>query len=59
MYGNITRHDDKIIKRANENGEVHYAADRPLYSSDEMKMLKNLGCLHPDEEHRVQRIKDI
>ncbi len=31
---NITDIDDKIIKRAAENGETHPRADRPLYRRD-------------------------
>ena len=49
---NITDIDDKIIKRANENGEsITALADRFIQAMNEDA--ENLGCLHPDEAPRA------
>jgi len=49
---NITDIDDKIIKRANENGEsITALTDRFIQAMNEDA--ENLGCLHPDEAPRA------
>ena len=49
---NITDIDDKIIKRANENGEsITQLTDRFIQAMNEDA--ENLGCLHPDEAPRA------
>lgn len=49
---NITDIDDKIIKRANENGEsITALTDRFIKAMNEDA--ENLGCLHPDEAPRA------
>ena len=49
---NITDIDDKIIKRANENGEsITALTDRFIQAMNEDA--KNLGCLAPDEAPRA------
>ncbi|WP_353140735.1 cysteine--tRNA ligase [Acinetobacter pragensis] len=49
---NITDIDDKIIKRANENGEsIAALTDRFIHAMNEDA--ENLGCLHPDEAPRA------
>jgi len=49
---NITDIDDKIIKRANENGEsITALTDRFIHAMNEDA--ENLGCLHPDEAPRA------
>ncbi|TCB68571.1 cysteine--tRNA ligase [Acinetobacter sp. ANC 4178] len=54
---NITDIDDKIIKRANENGETITAlTDRFIQAMNEDA--ENLGCLHPDEAPRATEYID-
>jgi cysteinyl-tRNA synthetase len=49
---NITDIDDKIIQRANENGEsITALTDRFIQAMNEDA--ENLGCLHPDEAPRA------
>ncbi|WP_374573162.1 cysteine--tRNA ligase [Acinetobacter sp.] len=49
---NITDIDDKIIARANENGEsITALTDRFIKAMNEDA--ENLGCLHPDEAPRA------
>ncbi len=49
---NITDIDDKIIKRANENGEsITELTDRFITAMNQDA--ENLGCLHPDEAPRA------
>ncbi|WP_347473806.1 cysteine--tRNA ligase [Acinetobacter thermotolerans] len=49
---NITDIDDKIIKRANENGEsITALTDRFIQAMNEDA--ESLGCLHPDEAPRA------
>lgn len=49
---NITNIDDKIIQRANENGEsITALTDRFIQAMNEDA--ENLGCLHPDEAPRA------
>ena len=49
---NITDIDDKIITRANENGEsITALTDRFIKAMNEDA--ENLGCLHPDEAPRA------
>ena len=49
---NITDIDDKIIKRANENGEsITALTDRFIQAMNDDA--ENLGCLHPDEAPRA------
>lgn len=49
---NITDIDDKIIKRANENGEsITQLTDRFITAMNEDAV--SLGCLHPDEAPRA------
>ncbi|WP_347454326.1 cysteine--tRNA ligase [Acinetobacter thermotolerans] len=49
---NITDIDDKIIKRANENGEsITELTDRFIKAMNEDA--ESLGCLHPDEAPRA------
>ncbi|MCX5468478.1 cysteine--tRNA ligase [Acinetobacter nematophilus] len=49
---NITDIDDKIIARANENGEsITALTDRFIQAMNEDA--ENLGCLHPDEAPRA------
>jgi len=49
---NITDIDDKIIKRANENGEsITQLTDRFIQAMNEDA--ENLGCLHPDKAPRA------
>ncbi|MHA3079797.1 cysteine--tRNA ligase [Acinetobacter sp. ANC 5502] len=54
---NITDIDDKIIKRANENGEsITALTDRFIQAMNEDA--ENLGCLHPDEAPRATEYID-
>ncbi|MHA3114963.1 cysteine--tRNA ligase [Acinetobacter sp. ANC 4635] len=54
---NITDIDDKIIKRANENGEsITALTDRFIQAMNEDA--GNLGCLHPDEAPRATEYID-
>ncbi|ANF81600.1 cysteine--tRNA ligase [Acinetobacter sp. NCu2D-2] len=54
---NITDIDDKIIKRANENGEtITQLTDRFIQAMNEDA--ENLGCLHPDEAPRATEYID-
>ncbi|MDY6483075.1 cysteine--tRNA ligase [Acinetobacter faecalis] len=54
---NITDIDDKIIKRANENGEsITALTDRFIKAMNEDA--ENLGCLHPDEAPRATEYID-
>ena len=49
---NITDIDDKIIKRANENGEsITALTERFIQAMN--KDAENLGCVHPDEAPRA------
>ena len=49
---NITDIDDKIIKRANENGEsITALTERFIQAMNEDA--ENLGCVHPDEAPRA------
>ncbi|MCJ8162422.1 cysteine--tRNA ligase [Acinetobacter zhairhuonensis] len=54
---NITDIDDKIIKRANENGEsITALTDRFIQAMNEDA--ENLGCLHPNEAPRATEYID-
>ncbi|MEK5750037.1 cysteine--tRNA ligase, partial [Acinetobacter nosocomialis] len=54
---NITDIDDKIIKRANENGETIQAlTDRFIQAMNEDA--HRLGCLEPDEAPRATEYID-